>query len=281
MFDVLKNPEVGVSKTINGLFVVAYDEQGTRLWHTPVPILFVRICGRQEEEQFSLFGIGILEFVDQKSAELSCKMHPDRRGIPEHFRRHDQQVVECQLAGRFPKDCVLFNRFRYERTDYTLQIHVPFGDRRPHELLYAKWNGVQRTTGVRLFRDLIHALRDRVCFLRKPRSFFKHTGFKATGNSAILSFLDQIIHLLQKFSLIPVTANRANLFEHLHVFDQSHDIVFLHGYGHDVFHQRDRFKHFFDGATEIRPIHPMRQNRKMSFSGSGYEVGIQGQRFDT
>ena len=80
--------DVRSTKPVDGLFRVADDEQlpGTAV--------------REQQQDFRLDGIGILEFIHENSGELGLKMPPDRLVRLDEISCVREQVGEVQHAGR-------------------------------------------------------------------------------------------------------------------------------------------------------------------------------------
>ena len=79
-------------------FGIAHDEQlagdGTDLQ----PVRFGGVVGGQQQQDFGLERVGILEFVDEKVAEALLEVFPYRLLILNQISRANQQVHEVQLA---------------------------------------------------------------------------------------------------------------------------------------------------------------------------------------
>ena len=62
------------------------------------PVRFGGVVGGQQQQDFGLQRVGILEFVDEKVAEAFLEIFPDKLLILNQISRANQQIDEIQLA---------------------------------------------------------------------------------------------------------------------------------------------------------------------------------------
>ena len=95
---MLVDADVGASEAVDGLFGVADDEQfaGRGLCCTPVVGVF---DGGEQQDEFGLERVGVLEFVDQQCFEAPAEVLAGAGAVADQVAGVEQEVVEREFAG--------------------------------------------------------------------------------------------------------------------------------------------------------------------------------------
>ena len=95
---MLVDADVGASEAVDGLFGVADDEEfaGRGLRGAPVVGVF---GGGEQQDEFGLERVGVLEFVDQQGFEAPAEVLAGAGVVADQVAGVEQEVVEGEFAG--------------------------------------------------------------------------------------------------------------------------------------------------------------------------------------
>ena len=95
----LVDAEVGTAKPVDRLLRVADDEQLARRRPHPAPVALCGVVGCQQQQDFRLQRVGVLELVDEDAGETPLKIGAHVGVVPHQVAGRQQQVDEVEPAG--------------------------------------------------------------------------------------------------------------------------------------------------------------------------------------
>ncbi len=98
LFHVLVERNVGAAKSVNRLLGIADDEQLARPGLNLHPVRLGGIRGREQEQNFGLQRIGVLELIDENVRESILQFRAYRRIVANQVARDQQQIEEVEPA---------------------------------------------------------------------------------------------------------------------------------------------------------------------------------------
>ena len=99
LLDLLVERDVGAPEAVDRLLRIADQEQLSGDGRTLRQSVSLGIVGREEQQDFGLERIGVLELVDEEVREALLQLAPHAGVAANEIARLDQEVEEIEAAG--------------------------------------------------------------------------------------------------------------------------------------------------------------------------------------